>query len=187
MARDHSPESGACELRTDAVVRNSTVRNPAESHGDLVSVLPSERAERLAARVFDDAMGDTGRANTAVAMACGMSEKSIRNARVGAQSFPLRALLQVDGELRAAIIHGIERECERLYPSAAPVDVRTALLTMSEHTLSMGIAITRALKRLSTGRPLAPDQREAITSAWATVVRAGDEMVTALNASRGER
>lgn len=187
MARDHSPESGACELRTDAVVRNAESRNPAESQGDLVSTIESSRAVRIFARVFDDAMGDTGRANTTVAHVCGLSEKSIRNARIGAQSLPAHALFQVDSELRGAIIRGIERECERIYSQRAPADVRTALLTLSERVLHLGLAATSALKRLSTGRPLSPDHCEALTTQWAATVRAGDEMVTALNASRGER
>ena len=187
MSEKSRSAAGGCELRTEAVARTSAVRNPAESHGDLVSVLPRAAAEKIAARLLDDAMGDTGRSNTSVADACGLNEKSIRNARLGAQTLPLHTLLQVDPELRGAIINGIERECARLYGSAAPLDVRTALLNVGEHALTFGVAVTRGLKRLSTGRALAVDHREAITTEWAGLVRSGDEMVTALNASSLDR
>ena len=183
----HDPSSDSVrELRTERVVRNAESRNPSESQGELVSALPPDRAVRLGARILDDAMHDLGLKNTEVGFRCGLSEKSIRNARCGVQSLPLHTLLQFDDELFDRVDADLHRERERMRLQRPVVDTWSALITVAERSLAMGMSIARAQRRLLVNRNLSRDVREDLTTRWTELHKAGEDMVLSLTASRGD-
>jgi hypothetical protein len=141
---------------------------------------------RLGARLLDDAMHDLNRTNTDVAFRCGLSEKSIRNARCGAQSIPLHSLLQFDDELYDRVDADIHRERERMRSPRPVVDTWSALITVAEKCLAMGMSVARAQRRLLVGRTLSRDAREDLTTRWSELLHAGEDMVLSLTASRGD-
>lgn len=183
----HDPSGDSVrELRTERVVRNAESRNPSESQGELVSALPPDRAVRLGARILDDALHDLDRTNTDVAFRCGLSEKSIRNARCGVQSLPLHTLLQFDDELFDRVDADLHRERERMRSQRPVIDTWSALITITEKSLAMGLSVARAQRRLLVHRNLSRDVREDLTTCWTELHQAGEGLVLSLTASRGD-